>query len=323
VTIEHTPDQQANTTAPGVERRRMPSAKALSFWAASAALLAALVCGVVGLVVSTLLWEIAVLVAISTGLTYAVIASRESNEASREIAKSSAAMAEAVATANRDHAAAFMAMAQAVGKLVPIPEPDDVFRHGSHTLTERRGKGGWRRVCLYAPVGIWMTSQAKDEWLSDLLTALERNDVSQCWGVYGLAPKSEAAAWHTNGDRRLKTLIDAPHTQLHYLPPEDARHPSAAPGLGIIVFESYGDAPEYKTIFLFISDHPESRGGFMIADRGIGSTVAKWFDAQVFHGCSANFILRPYENYKGKTPAQYMEEKLAEIGTEFSRPGGK
>lgn len=108
-------------------------------------------------------------------------------------------------------------------------------------------------------------------------------------------------AWSANGDRRLKTLINAPHTQLHYLPSEDARHPSAAPGLGIMVFESYGDIPEYKTIFLLVSDYPDSRGGFMIADRGIGRTVAKWFDAQVFHGCSANFILRPYENYQGKT----------------------
>jgi len=301
----------------------MPSAKVLNFWAAVAALSTAIVCGAVGLVISTLLWQIALLAAIATGLSYAVIASREANEAAMEIAKSSAAMAEAVAATNRDNTAAFTAMAQAVGKLVAIPEPDDVFRHGSHTLTERRGKGGWKRVCLYAPVGVWMPSQAKDEWLADLLVALEKGDVGQCWGVYGLAPKSEAAAWHANGDRRLKILIEAPHTQLHYLPPEDARHPGAAPGLGIMMFEGYGDVPEYKVIFLFISDHPDSRGGFMISDNGIGRTIVKWFDAQVFHGCSANFILRPYDNYQGKTPAQYMEDKLTEIGAELSRSRGK
>lgn len=176
------PAQQADAAAPGIEHRRVPSAKSLSFWTASAGLFAALVCGVVELVISTLLWETALLIAIATGLTYAVIASRESNEASKEIAKSSTAMAEAVSAANRDNTTASMAMAQAVGNLVPMPEPDDVFRHGSHTLTERRGKGGWKRVCIYAPVGVWMTSQAKDEWLSGLLVALEKGDIGQCEG---------------------------------------------------------------------------------------------------------------------------------------------
>jgi len=75
-----------------------------------------------------------------------------------------------------------------------------------------------------------MESEYKDKWLEDVIAARRSGEVQHCWGVYGLPPKSEAAAWHAHGARRLKLFIDAEHTQLHYLPAEDARHPGARVG---------------------------------------------------------------------------------------------
>ena len=109
----------------------------------------------------------------------------------------------AIDSASDESHEVLMGMAKELGKLTPIPVPDYIFRHASHALGNRLGKGDWQRIYLYAPVGVWMESEYIDAWLKDLTTALHCGQVKQCWGVYGLPPKSEAAAWHAHGDRRL------------------------------------------------------------------------------------------------------------------------
>ena len=291
-------------------RIRELTAKQLASIGALVALLASVACGIVGIISSPIWFEAAVLAAISTGLGYFVIASRES-------AQATASITDAINSASEQSNQTLMAMASQFGKLTPIPVPDHVFRHASYAMGSRSGKGDWQRIYLYAPVGVWMESRDKDEWLTDLIAALERGTVKQCWGVYGLPPRSKAAAWHAHGVRRLTQFINADHTELHYLPAEDDSHPGAARGQGIIVLESADTPADYTTIFLFIGDNTESRGGFMIEDQVIGKIMAKWFESQVFDGCSAKFMLRPEEDYKNKTPAQYMEDKLAEISTKY------
>lgn len=187
-------------------RGRELTSKQLARWGALATLGVALGCGIVGIVTTTVWFEAAVLLALSTGLAYIVVATHESAETIADITK---------------------AIDKASGKLTAIPVPDHIFRHASHALEARLGKGGWQRICLYAPVGVWMESKDKDQWLNNVIAALRSGEVQQCWGVYGLPPKSEAAAWHAHGARRLRRFIDAEHTQLHYLPAEDGRHPGA------------------------------------------------------------------------------------------------
>lgn len=288
------------------------SARKLAFWSTLATLLTALLCGVVGLFTTTVLFQAAVLFGMSTSLGYFVITSYESKEDMTEITK-------ALNGASDASQEALIQMAKEFGKLTPIPVPDHVFRHASHALGRRLGQGDWQRICLYAPVGVWMESEFKDPWLMDTTTALRRGQVKQCRGVYGLPPKSEAAAWHAHGERRLRNFIGTDHTELHYLPAEDIRHPGAARGQGIIILESAGNPADYTTIFLFMGDDPESRGGFMIEDQTIGKIMANWFDSQVFHGCSARYILRPLTETGGQTPAEYMEAKLAEISSKYPK----
>ncbi len=262
-------------------------------WTAVVAVLAALACGVVGLFTRTVMWDAAILAALSTGFVYIVAASRESNNNVTEILR-------------------------AVGRLTPVPETDDIFRHARYTLQDRHGKDSrWKKVRLYAPVGVWLESELKDLWLKDLIAALNENDVDQCWGVYGLPPTTEPEAFYDQAYRRLKLFTNAKNTQLHYLPPADVDHPGAAPGVGIIVFQSYGDSPDYVTIFLFMGDDPKARSGFVVEDRGVGYTVASWFDSQVFKGCSANYVLRPEGKLERKTPAEYLIAKLTEIGLNY------
>lgn len=281
-------------------------------------------CGIAGLIVSPVLWYLAILLGLSSGLAYVVITGRQSHEdlarMKKEIDDKLERMEGAIAAAREEFHEMFMALAEAIGKLTPIAEPDDVFRHAIHTLEEQRGNGGWERVCIYAPMGIWMESEPKDKWLTELKGALSKGEVKQCWGVYGLPPKSQAADWHRHGDRRLRLFVDEPRTRLHYLPPEDDRHPGAARGLGVLIFES-ADALHYKTIYLFMGDSPESRGGYMIDDRGIGRTVIRWFDSHVYHGCSEKYVLRPEKICRGKEPAEYMMAELAEIARRYPQLG--
>jgi hypothetical protein len=264
----------------------------LGAWAAMLTVAAALICGVVGLFTHKILWEVAILGGLSTGLIYIVATTRESNDTFAELANS-------------------------IGKLTSIPEPDHVFRHTSYTLEDQHGKGGWRKVRIYAPVGVWKDSEPKDLWLKNLVDALNRNEVGQCWGFYGLPPRSDARAFYIHAAPRLSLFLEAENCELHYIPPEDVKHPGGAPGLGVVVFQGYGETPDYKTVFLYMGDGPKARGGFMIEDRSVGQTVASWFDSQVFQGCSVGYVLRPDSDCGGISPAQFMKAKLDRIGHDY------
>jgi hypothetical protein len=326
MTVEPEPHRSAEKRI----KRTLMSRK-LATGQAVGTLAVAIGCGVAGLFVSSFLWYLAILLGLSSGLAYVLIAGHQSHEdllaaktellaAKTEINETLVRMESAIDASRREFHEMFMALAEAIGKLTPIPVPDDVFRHAIQTLEEGRGNGGWERVCIYAPMGIWMESKPKDKWLSELAADLAKGYVKQCWGVYGLAPKSKAADWHAHGDRRLRLFINEPRARLRYLPPEDDRHPGAARGLGILIFES-SDELRYRTIYLFMGDSPESRGGYMIDDRNIGRTVIRWFSSHAYHGCSENFILRPEDTFRGQSPAEYMTGKLVEIAKNYPRLG--
>jgi hypothetical protein len=204
----------------------------------------------------------------------------------------------------------------ALGKMevALVRESDDVFRQGRLALQE----GKWQRVYIYAPVGLWDMSKEKDPWLKDLQQALIDKRVKRFRGVYGLPP-NEAAAWARAKDR-LQLFRETPRTEIHYLPPQDREHPTAAPGLGWIIFENT-DEKRYKVIFAFVGHATEEgyeRNGFAIQNEQIVPIVASWFDQQLFDPKSHCFVLR------GRDPdsADFVkfDEVLASIEQRYYTP---
>ncbi len=104
-------------------------------------------------------------------------------------------------------------------------------------------QGGWDMVRIYAPVGLWDPSEAKDKWLEALqlelgskVKGIKAGDVRAFRAVYGLPSSKEA--FDNYAERRLRLFKETNNTEIHYLPPEDSDHPTPAPGMGAIIFEN-------------------------------------------------------------------------------------
>lgn len=174
------------------------------------------------------------------------------------------------------------------GKVEILKRSDDIFRRAQSTLKS----GTWEKVRIYAPVGISDPSHAKTEWLTALKVALHSGNVGYFLAVYAL-PR-EKSSFDSPAKERLMLFKETPGTEVHYLPPDDSSHPTAAAGLGAIVFEDH-DSDRYEAIFAFVgpaSAGSLGRSGFVTQDKRVILLVADWFDAQIFHGCSQNYVLR-------------------------------
>ncbi len=185
----------------------------------------------------------------------------------------------------------------AAGKIELLVNPNDIFHHGILAIEKSKTLGGWEKVRIYAPVGLWDPSPAKDQWLEKLQEALgdlaqgnKTADVKAFRAVYGL-PSSQQS-YYDYAKRRLKLFKSTNDTQIHYLPPEDGEHPTQAPGVGAIIFENRSDH-RYEVIFAFVCKVTEKvflRSGYILKHKEIGPLLADWFDEEVFDGTSQNYV---------------------------------
>ncbi len=183
-----------------------------------------------------------------------------------------------------------------IGKMLLVRPPDNLFTHGIAAIRRGEEQGGWDMVRIYAPVGLWDKSEEKDKWLTALQAALNNgHDVRGFWGVYGLPPNEKL--FDSYGKRRLDLFATTPNTELHFLPPEDVCHPTAAPGLGIIIFEREVGPEQSPTYEVFIGfalerENPVVGSGVGLTRSDVGRLVAVWFDSKVFYGASSRYVLR-------------------------------
>ena len=179
------------------------------------------------------------------------------------------------------------------GKIMMIKHPNDIYVEGISILKSGQRQGGWEKVRIYAPVGLCDPSPLKNDWLNAVKSALESADIQNFSAVYALP--QDKCSYDTYAKERLEIFEHTPRTEVHYLPPEDdERHPTAAQGLGAIIFENRDDE-RYKVIFAFIgqaSDGPMPRSGFIIEDKSACNQVADWFDHQILKGKSWRYVLR-------------------------------
>ncbi len=211
----------------------------------------------------------------------------------------------------------------ALGKLELIVEPDDVFHYGLLTIQAGKMQGGWDMVRIYAPVGLWDPSEAKDKWLEALqlelgskVKGIKVGDVRAFRAVYGLPSSKEA--FDNYAERRLRLFKETNNTEIHYLPPEDSDHPTPAPGMGAIIFENRRDQ-RYVVIFAYVgkaTDESFRRSGFVLKDSEAGRLLADWFDDQVFEGCSRTRVLRGRDPHdRGKWVD--FEKGMGDIGKDY------
>lgn len=199
-----------------------------------------------------------------------------------------------------------MQMALEAEKIEIIDLPEGIFRQGISALERGRSRGGWRKVRIYAPVGLWDPSQVKTDWLVALQSALEREQVQSFSGVYALPP--DKRSFETYAKERLELFENTPNTTVHYLPPEDDTHPTPAAGLGAIIFAD-PSTDRYEIIFAFVGEITSGsmlRSGFVVRDHRIGRLVAEWFDTQILNDKSRTYVLRGV--CPGKGQVNFKEE---------------
>jgi hypothetical protein len=193
-----------------------------------------------------------------------------------------------VALIGEDHQEA---LRRDIGSLGRIGPPQDIFVRGIAVLEKAKKQGQWKKVRLYAPVGLWDNSDNKTRWLTCLAGALRSGDVVEFSAVFGLPP--DKLTYDSVARPRLALFRDTPRTEIHFLPPTETDLPVAAPGFGLVIFEH--ERPKYSEVLLgFV---PFDTG--IIADTGItvrSKDVAKilmhWYDSQVFHGSDRYVVLR-------------------------------
>jgi hypothetical protein len=205
------------------------------------------------------------------------------------------------------------------GKIETIRRPIHIFTHGISTLEKGQRHGGWTKVRIYAPVGIADPSPLKTRWLKALQSSLENGSV-QCFSAMFALPSAETNAYMTYAKDRLELFEHTQCTQIHYLPPDDAKHPTAAEGLGAIIFENE-DNDIYEIVFAFVGQHnngPFIRSGFVVRDKSVAKLVIDWFDTQIFEGTSRNYVLRgPSPTGRGEVNFRAV---LAHIEREYYSP---
>ena len=178
------------------------------------------------------------------------------------------------------------------GKIEIIKRPGDIFLQGISTLEKGQRQGGWKKVRIYAPVGIADPSLLKTRWLEALKSSLENGNAQGFSALFALP--SDKSSYYTYAKKRLEMFEYTPCTELHYLPPDDDKHPTAAEGLGAIIFENQ-DNDIYEIIFAFVgqaNDGPMVRSGFVVRDKSVCNLVIDWFDNQIFKGTSKNCVLK-------------------------------
>ncbi|GAC1386794.1 MAG: hypothetical protein NVSMB33_16330 [Ktedonobacteraceae bacterium] len=177
------------------------------------------------------------------------------------------------------------------GKIEIIQYPEDIFTRGVSTLEKGQRQGGWKKVRIYAPVGIADPSPEKTRWLEALKSSLDNRSVQEFSALFALP--SDESLYYAFAKKRLELFEHTPCTEIHYLPPDDEKHPTAAEGLGAIIFEDR-DNDRYEIIFAFVGQAnrgPMIRSGFVLRDKNVCSLVTDWFDNQIFKGTSKNCVL--------------------------------
>lgn len=169
----------------------------------------------------------------------------------------------------------------------------------------------WERVDLYAPIGLWYTSEPKDRWLRALRLALIQGRVKQLSGVFGSPPLDD-----TDPDRlcrsvaRLKLLaglrdqelsqdgVPLPRQpsdstiNLRFLPVPRLKHPTAAPGMGGVFFRHSYDRHRDVALWAFTTQETGLSVGFQIRHPQAADTVTMWFASQVMPNAGArSFVL--------------------------------
>jgi hypothetical protein len=187
-----------------------------------------------------------------------------------------------------------------------IRDPTHVFDLAISTL---ESGNPWEMVRIYAPVGLWDKADsnvpdAKTRWLMRLAEALCRQgdtkkpEVEGLKAVFGLP--QEHALYDDYAKPKLEIFQHTQHTELRYFPPEEESHPMAAPGMGIIIFETRSEN-RYKLVFAFVGRTPGEeaivvRSGFSLKDKEVGRLVADWFDGQVWKRAEYFGLRGPYRD---------------------------
>ncbi len=154
----------------------------------------------------------------------------------------------------------------------------------------------WKRIGVFAPVGLWREDPSKAEWLSALAETVETEGVETVRGVFGLPPRRRDGKARSRDEiqqdlrytkDKLSKFDEMTNVCLHFFPPAEA-----SVGLGIIIFQSKDNSG--KVAFALSSHEHEEvvDAAFGIDNDEVFSFVMDWFNDRIFQKSVNAFILQ-------------------------------
>ncbi len=189
---------------------------------------------------------------------------------------------------------------QAKEQIIPYPSRTAIYSVARANLNS----GSWRKVCVFAPVGLWKKDNDKKDWLIELAEHATTRSVEEVWGVFGLPPKTEIEDGKVKlrdtvkVDEDLKYVFEVlsyfnglTNVRLHFYPPTHA-----SVGFGALIFERKDGTGQVAFGLASHTDAEVVDTGLGLDDRAINREVysyaLSWFDSRIFWSATSAFILQ-------------------------------
>ena len=181
---------------------------------------------------------------------------------------------------------------QLKNKVFPYPSRRAIYDASVNTLKSDH----WKKVRVFAPVGLWREDKAKQDWLKELGESAKTGNIETVWGVFGLPPLSkdgkarprDQVIKDLNYAKQVLNVFDnSKNVHLHFYPPTHA-----SVGIGAIIFQRKDNSGQ---VAFGLSSHEHEDvvdTAFGIDDDRVYSFALDWFDDRIFWKATGAFVLQ-------------------------------
>jgi hypothetical protein len=154
----------------------------------------------------------------------------------------------------------------------------------------------WKKVRIFAPVGLWREDELKKKWLEALAQSARTEKVETVWAIWGLPPlQKDGKALPKNQvvknleymKQMLEQFSGLGHVSIHFYPPS-----YASVGLGAAIFERKDSTCEFAFALASHEHEDVVDTGFAIDNKEVFSFALDWFDDRIFWKATSAFVLQ-------------------------------
>lgn len=177
-------------------------------------------------------------------------------------------------------------------ELTLYPSRRSIYDSGINALKSDH----WKKVRVFAPVGLWREDELKKKWLEALAESARVGKLETVWGVFGLPPTKKddkvlppsQVVGNLEYVKQVLGLFNGlKNVRLHFYPPSDA-----SIGFGVLIFQRKDNTG--NVAFCLASHEYEDvvNRGFGIDNDQVFSYAIDWFDDRIFWKATNAFVLQ-------------------------------